>query len=174
VIREHRVTTAVIVTSLFNALVDESPKCLEGLREILVGGEALSAAHIRLAQRALPGAEFVNVYGPTETTVIATCYRIPRPLTEDVRQVSIGRPIANTSAHVLNDRGEPVGIGVEGELWLGGDALAREIEGHERRYAREEHSDALGRIADAIRTRYDLTDAHDVLAPTADTERCTT
>jgi len=57
---------------------------------------------------------------------------------------------------------------------FGDHALAREIEGHERRYAREEHSDALGRIADAIRTRYDLTDAHDVLAPTADTERCTT
>jgi hypothetical protein len=57
---------------------------------------------------------------------------------------------------------------------FGDHALAREIEGHERRYAREEYSDALGRIVDAIRTRYDLTDAHDVLAPTAGTERCTT
>ena len=50
--------------------------------------------------------------------------------------------------------------------WVGdvfGDhALARELEGHERRYAREEYPDALGRIADAIRTRYDLTDASDV------------
>ena len=50
--------------------------------------------------------------------------------------------------------------------WIGdvfGDhALARELEGHERRYAREEYPDALGQIADAIRTRYDLTDASDV------------
>jgi hypothetical protein len=49
--------------------------------------------------------------------------------------------------------------------WIGdvfGDhALARELEGHERRYAREEYPDALGQIADAIRTRYDLTDASD-------------
>jgi len=45
---------------------------------------------------------------------------------------------------------------------FGDHALARELEGHERRYAREEYSGALGRIADAIRTRYDLTDAGDV------------
>jgi hypothetical protein len=45
---------------------------------------------------------------------------------------------------------------------FGDHALARELEGHERRYAREEYSDALERIADAIRTRYDLTDARDV------------
>ena len=51
--------------------------------------------------------------------------------------------------------------------WIGdvfGDhALARELEGHERRYARQEYPDALGQIADAIRTRYDLTDASDVV-----------
>ena len=45
---------------------------------------------------------------------------------------------------------------------FGDHALARELKGHERRYAREEYSGALGRIADAIRTRYDLTDAGDV------------
>ena len=47
---------------------------------------------------------------------------------------------------------------------FGDHALARELEGHESRYAREESSDALGQIADAIRTRYDLADATDIAA----------
>jgi hypothetical protein len=45
---------------------------------------------------------------------------------------------------------------------FGDHTLARELEAHERRYAKEEYSDALGQIADAIRRRYDLTDASDV------------
>ncbi|MBK9942043.1 MAG: amino acid adenylation domain-containing protein [Kouleothrix sp.] len=86
-----------------------------GLRA-LCGGEALPPA---LAAELLPRtAELWNLYGPTETTIWSTLERVGAgPLT-------IGRPIANTEVHVLDERGQPTPIGVPGELCIGGDGLA--------------------------------------------------
>ena len=79
VIKAHGVTSLWLTASLFNAIVDEAPDALRGVRQILTGGEALSAEHIRRAQAALPGTQLINGYGPTETTTFACCYRIPAP-----------------------------------------------------------------------------------------------
>ncbi len=76
-IRHHGVTVAWLTTSLFNGVVDESVESLRGLKELLIGGEALSATHVRRALAALPGTQLVNGYGPTECTTFACCYRIP-------------------------------------------------------------------------------------------------
>lgn len=64
--------------------------------------------------------ELVNLYGPTETTVWSTLERVrpaPAPIT-------IGTPIANTRVYVVDPHGEPVPIGVAGELWIGGAGVA--------------------------------------------------
>lgn len=89
-----------------------------GLR-MLCGGEALPR---ELADRllALPG-ELWNMYGPTETTIWSTLTRVR----DTARPISIGRPIAETSVHVLEPSGLPAPVGVAGELCIGGAGVAR-------------------------------------------------
>lgn len=91
---------------------------LGGLRMLLLGGEALPPA---LAQelRALGDARLLNMYGPTETTIWSTTAEV----TESA--ITIGRPIANTRLYVLDRQQRPVPIGVPGELYIGGEGVAR-------------------------------------------------
>lgn len=86
--------------------------------KILCGGEAWS---VELARALLPRcASLWNMYGPTETTVWSSVARIAAD-----QRVLIGPPIANTTFYVLDSYGEPVPIGVPGELTIGGDGVAR-------------------------------------------------
>jgi amino acid adenylation domain-containing protein len=125
VLAHEGVTTLWLTASLFHALVDEAPEVLRGVRQLLAGGEALSAAHIRRAQEQLPGTQLINGYGPTEGTTFTCCWRIPRPLDPAAHAVPIGRPIGNTEVYILDEHMEPVPAGVPGELYIGGDGLAR-------------------------------------------------
>jgi amino acid adenylation domain-containing protein len=90
--------------------------------KILCGGEALSC---ELAFQLLEkGAALWNLYGPTETTIWSTAYRVE--VTElSTSTIPIGRPIANTQIYLLNSQGQPVPIGIPGELHIGGAGLAR-------------------------------------------------
>jgi amino acid adenylation domain-containing protein len=87
--------------------------------KMLCGGEALPR---ELAEKllGLPG-ELWNMYGPTETTIWSTAARVR----DTTRPITIGRPIAETSVHVLEPSGLPAPIGVAGELCIGGAGLAR-------------------------------------------------
>jgi NRPS condensation-like uncharacterized protein/acyl carrier protein len=87
--------------------------------KILCGGEALSR---ELAQQlASSGNEFWNLYGPTETTVWSLTKRIePRE-----KRVTIGRPMVNTQVYVVDRSLNAVPVGIPGELYIGGDGLAR-------------------------------------------------
>ena len=123
VLRNERVNTLWLTSSLFNAIIDHAPQILAGVEELLVGGEALSVAHVRKAQAQL-SAQLVNGYGPTESTTFACCYRIPSPLPESTRSISIGRPIENTQVAILDEALRPVTPGSDGELCIAGDGLA--------------------------------------------------
>ncbi|HEX7112123.1 MAG TPA: amino acid adenylation domain-containing protein, partial [Mizugakiibacter sp.] len=123
-IRAHGVTTAWLTAALFNAVVDDDPRHLDGLRELLTGGEALSVAHVRKALAALPDTTLIDGYGPTECTTFACTHHIPRELAADARSIPIGRPIPETTVYVLNARREPVPQGVVGELYIGGAGVA--------------------------------------------------
>ena len=83
----------------------------------LCGGEALPPA---LASALIPkvGALW-NMYGPTETTIWSTC-----ALIQSAAEISVGQPIANTQAYILDAAMQPLPAGVEGELWIGGDGVA--------------------------------------------------
>jgi amino acid adenylation domain-containing protein len=124
-IARHRVTTAWLTAALFNAIVDEDPTHLQGLRQILTGGEALSVSHVRRALAALPQAQIINGYGPTETTTFAATYAVPRSLDPDLRSIPIGRAIRDTQLYVLDEHHQPVAPGVTGELYIGGAGVAR-------------------------------------------------
>ena len=127
VLRRQKVTTLWLTSSLFNAVIDEAPAALSSVRQLLVGGEALSAAHIRRALSALPKTQLVNGYGPTESTTFACCYSIPRHLEEAASSIPIGRPISNTQVYILDRQLELVPIGVVGELHIGGDGLGSRL-----------------------------------------------
>jgi len=124
-IANHQARIAWLTAALFNAIVDQDATLLRGLEQVLTGGEALSVTHVRKAQSLLPGTRLINGYGPTECTTFATTFDIPVDLDASVRSIPIGRPIADTTLHVLNARGEPVPIGVTGELFIGGLGVAR-------------------------------------------------
>ncbi len=124
-IERYGVTTAWLTAALFNTVVDEDARSLAGLRQLLTGGEALSVTHVRRALEAMPHTEIINGYGPTETTTFATCHSIARPLPEGLRAIPIGRPIRDTRVYVLDPNRELVPIGEVGELYIGGDGLAR-------------------------------------------------
>ena len=90
-----------------------------GPLKALAGGEAMPA---ELAGELLSrGVELWNVYGPTETTIWSTVHRV----TQAQSPVPIGRPIANTTAYIVDSQWQPVPIGVPGMLYLGGEGLAR-------------------------------------------------
>lgn len=113
-IAAHHVDAAWLTSALFNSIVDVDPTCLAGLKELLVGGEALSVPHVRRFMEAVPGTSLINGYGPTECTTFATTHRI-RP--EDLvsgGSIPIGRPITATELYVLDPDGRPVARGERG------------------------------------------------------------
>ncbi|MBK8724490.1 MAG: amino acid adenylation domain-containing protein [Holophagaceae bacterium] len=124
-LEDHRINTLWLTSALFNAIIHHAPETLRGVRQLLIGGEALSVRHVRRALDLLPETRIINGYGPTEATTFSCCHPIPLDLDEGVRSVPIGRPIGNSTAFVLDPRGEPVPVGVTGELHLGGLGLAR-------------------------------------------------
>ncbi len=123
VLKNAEINTLWLTSSLFNSVVDHDVTILDGIEELLVGGEALSPAHIRKAQTNLK-ANLVNGYGPTETTTFACCYRIPTGVPEDLLSLPIGKPIENTSIIILDENFQPVPDGESGELCIAGDGLA--------------------------------------------------
>jgi amino acid adenylation domain-containing protein len=122
-VREHAVTSVQFVPSVFPVLLegDDWDRCTS-LRHVLSGGDALVADVCNELLQRTDGVVH-NFYGPTETTMGMTYWRC-HPL-ERHRIAPIGKPIDNTRTYVLDERLEPVPVGVAGELYIGGVTLAR-------------------------------------------------
>ncbi|SFM99915.1 type I polyketide synthase [Dokdonella immobilis] len=123
-IARYEVRIAWLTAALFNTIVDDDARHLDGFGQLLIGGEALSVAHVRKALALLPRTTIINGYGPTECTTFAATWPIPRDLAADTRSIPIGRPIANTRLYVLNARDALVPVGAIGELCIGGAGVA--------------------------------------------------
>jgi amino acid adenylation domain-containing protein len=123
-VRRHGVTTAWLTPTLFNHMVDAGQLTGTGVRQFVVGGEILSGQHVARAV-ASTGATVTGGYGPTEAGVFVCCHRFAE---DDLAHSPppVGRPLPATEVRILDDRLRPVS---EGELYLGGDALARGYHG---------------------------------------------
>ncbi|MGJ8603511.1 MAG: MupA/Atu3671 family FMN-dependent luciferase-like monooxygenase [Marivita sp.] len=118
----HDVTHMQCTPSMARMIaVDDGARAqLRGLKHLLLGGEALPGALVADLANATD-AIITNMYGPTETTIWSSTERA----TADEATVNIGRPITNTQLYVLDNALNPVGIGAEGELWIGGAGVTR-------------------------------------------------
>nr|QEO74623.1 condensation domain-containing protein [uncultured bacterium] len=122
-VERHAVTHLQCTPSLAKMLLldGRTQSALGHLRVMLVGGEALP---VSLAEELTPmvGGKLLNMYGPTETTIWSATHEVNGAHNSSV---PVGRPVANTQIYILNSRLRPVPVGVEGELYIGGDGLAR-------------------------------------------------
>ena len=123
VIEAHGVTTLWLTSSLFNVVIDENPRALSRLGQLLIGGEALSVSHVRRGMKLLPTLRIINGYGPTEATIFSTSYEL-QGLDEMARSVPIGWPVGHTKIYILDEHLDPVPLGVPGDLYISGEGLA--------------------------------------------------
>ncbi len=129
--RDWQITVLDLPTSYWHELaagaIAEGLRLPESLRLVIIGGE--KALPERLAQwQKIAGAgrvRLLNGYGPSEATIAATFWEAGGQVPSNLARVPIGRPVANTRLYVLDERLEPVPIGVVGELYIGGAGLAR-------------------------------------------------
>jgi len=122
-LRAMRISAAFLTTALFNQVARARPGGFATLRHLLFGGEACDPAAIRAVLGAGGPERLLHVYGPTESTTYATWHHV-RAVAGSAATVPIGTPLANTTAFVV-DGARAANLGEPGELWLGGDGLAR-------------------------------------------------
>ena len=123
-LEENGITALFITASHFQQLVSEVPDLFRSVRSVLVGGSACNPLSMRtVLERGAPE-RLLNAYGPTESTTFAASY-VVREVPPGATAVPIGRPVTNTQIYVLDRHLQPVPVGVVGELYIGGDGLAR-------------------------------------------------
>jgi amino acid adenylation domain-containing protein len=124
VLTEHSVTILWLTAGLFHRIVDECLPILAPVKQLLAGGDALSAPHVRQVLMRHPGCCVINGYGPTECTTFSVCCRLTDPDAIS-STVPIGRPISNAQVYIVDAELDPVPIGAPGELCIAGDGLGR-------------------------------------------------
>nr|UXB94706.1 non ribosomal peptide synthetase [Pseudomonas syringae] len=136
-----------LTAGLFHQYADGLMEVFAGLRYLIVGGDVLDPAVIaRVLARGAPQ-HLLNGYGPTEATTFSTTYEITAA---DHGGIPIGRPIANSQIYVLDALRQPVAVGVPGELYIGGQGVAKGYLNRDELSATQfvanpfsEHNDAL-------------------------------
>ncbi|MGW2031823.1 amino acid adenylation domain-containing protein [Streptomyces sp. NPDC001811] len=123
-LREHRVTVTWLTAGLFHQMVEYDVDAFAGVRYVLAGGDVLSPEAMRAPLLRHPGLTAVACYGPTENTTFTTCQLLTDPEQVGTR-VTLGRPIQQTTVYVLDDDLRPVPVGTPGQLYTGGDGVAR-------------------------------------------------
>ncbi|MFN6562980.1 MAG: non-ribosomal peptide synthetase [Nostoc sp. ChiSLP01] len=124
---QHQVTRIIVVPSLLRLLLDNYHHLIKKLSQLklwITSGEALSINLAKIFREVMAFAKLINLYGSSEVSANATYYDTSL-LQDQANTVPIGRPIDNTQAYVLNRNLQPTPLGVVGELYIGGDGLAR-------------------------------------------------
>lgn len=120
-IQEHKISHLYLTARLFSLMVEEGLSFLSKVRFFASTGDVMSANHAKIAFDALPSCTIANLYGPTESH-IATSYHMNG---SEVLRIPIGKPVAGIQCYCLDERLKPVPIGVYGELYIGGEGLAK-------------------------------------------------
>ncbi|MCG6135477.1 MAG: non-ribosomal peptide synthase/polyketide synthase [Nostoc sp. LLA-1] len=123
--RSQNISVLFLTTALFNQIAQEVPSAFNSLRYLLFGGEAVDPKWVKEVLNNGAPQRLLHVYGPTENTTFSSWYLV-QDVPEGATTIPIGQPISNTQIYLLDPQLQPVGVGVPGELYVGGDGLARE------------------------------------------------
>ena len=124
-ISKQKITIIHFVPSMLDAfLLELDPAKCTSLKHIVCSGEALSANTIEKLKGKLPHVNIHNLYGPTEAAIDVSSINLTNVDTSE-KEVTIGRPVANTRLYILDDAMQPQGVGIPGELMIGGIQVAR-------------------------------------------------
>jgi amino acid adenylation domain-containing protein len=121
----HGVTVMWLTAGLFHQVADADVTALQGVRQLLAGGDVLSARRCRTVLDTFPDVRLVNGYGPTENTTFTTTHAVRGADLGGAAPVPIGSPISGTQVYVLDAGLRPVAPGTAGELYVAGKGLAR-------------------------------------------------
>ena len=124
-IQQYGVNILWLTAGLFHAIVDRQIAILQPLRQLLAGGDILSVPHVQRFLDTVPECQLINGYGPTENTTFTCCNLVSLPLVAG-ESIAIGYPISGTQVYILDEQLQPVGSNLTGELYIGGDGLARD------------------------------------------------
>jgi natural product biosynthesis luciferase-like monooxygenase protein len=122
-VKKHKVTHLQITPSMgamLNQYLSEDAGW-DSIKNILLGGEPATASLVNDIYEKLPHAQLYNMYGPTETTIWSTV----KTLEKNIVNIEIGKPIANTKIYILDENRNPAAAGVQGEIYIGGEGVAR-------------------------------------------------
>ena len=123
-IYQQQVSHLLALPSFYNTIIHDSYLLLlTSLKVVIVAGEGCSSTVANDHHQKLPAVKFYNEYGPTEGTVWSTVYQSVEKETAAV--LSIGSALANVEIYIMDTHGEPVPIGVSGELYIGGAGVAQ-------------------------------------------------
>ncbi len=123
--REH-VTRIVLVPSLLRTLLDRAANLQRRVPDLKLwtcSGEVLPVDLAKRFRESFPDATLLNIYGSSEVAADVTCHEVAKE--ELASSVAIGKPISNTQIYLVDEYGDPVPIGMRGQIFVGGDNLAR-------------------------------------------------
>jgi amino acid adenylation domain-containing protein len=123
-IAAHGLTGVHVTAGLFRVVADQAPESFAGVREVLTGGDVISAKAVQLVLEACPGTVVRATYGSSELSlfVLSSPMRAPYSLGP---VVPVGRPLDNIRLHILDERLRPLPPGEIGDLYVAGTRLAR-------------------------------------------------
>lgn len=121
-VKDEKITCMFFTTSLLNVVARLAPEIFGHLKTLLTGGEKASVEALTQLKSLYPDLRVINVYGPTENTTFTTYFEVT-----DCHAITIpiGKPISNSTAYVLDDSERPLPVGIAGELYIGGEGVAR-------------------------------------------------
>ena len=123
-ITEHQISAVHVTAGLFRVVADEAPECFAGVREVLTGGDVISAKAVQQVLEACPDTVVRATYGATEMSSFITNSPMRAPYSMGLT-VPVGRGMDNTRLHVLDEQLRPLPAGEVGDLYVAGDRLAR-------------------------------------------------
>ena len=122
-IKEKQISILFLTTGLLNQLINEDPSIFSTVRYLLTGGDIISPKHIEKVMNSCPNIQIINCYGPTENGSYSTCYPVTGNETDGI--IPIGKPISNSTCYIVSKDQTLQPVGAPGELWVGGDGVAR-------------------------------------------------
>jgi amino acid adenylation domain-containing protein len=123
-ITEHQISAVHVTAGLFRVVADEAPESFAGVREVLTGGDVISAKAVQQVLAACPDTVVRATYGATEMSLFITHSPMRAPYSMGPT-VPVGRGLDNTRLYVLDEQLRPLPAAEVGDLYVAGDRLAR-------------------------------------------------